>query len=103
MKVEQMINTRGNGAMNQFVITDGERTVFQSYQSTIIEVDNNKMIVKVFPDYNYSRTTGKHRNIFFTDYVGYSLRGLNTLKELEKAMKAGTYGEYKIETVKDVY
>jgi hypothetical protein len=101
MKVEQMINTRGNGAMNQFVITDGERIVFQSYQSTIIEIDNNKMIVKVFPDYNYSRTTGKHRNIFFSDYT--RLTGLNTLKELEKAMKAGTYNGYTIETVKDIY
>ena len=89
MRVEQMINSRGNGAMNQFVITDGARVVFQSYDSTIAEVDRENHTITIYPDYDYSRTTGKHRNIFFGDYVG--MWELATLAGLRQAMKNGLY------------
>ena len=39
VSVEQMINDRGNGAMNQFVIHDGNLLMFQSYSSLIAVVN----------------------------------------------------------------
>ena len=97
MKVEQMINNRGNGAMNQFVITDDERNIrtFQSYRSMIVTVDYDNAVITIGQDYNYSRTTGKHRNIFFSDYVG--MRELADLKALNKAIKDGCHGRFKVQ------
>ena len=94
MKVEQMENTRGNKVDNQFVIQDGEKIVFQSYNSLIVEVDFNKKAITIGPDYNYSTTTGKYRNLFFTDYV--YLPNLNTLRGLESALKEGSFGAWTI-------
>ena len=38
MLVSQFIGTKGNGIKNHFIITDGDRTAFQSYKSIICEV-----------------------------------------------------------------
>ena len=95
MKVEQMINSRGNGAMNQFVITDEGRIVFQSYSSTIADVDYTTHTIKIGTHWDYSNTTGKHRNIFFDSYV--NLPGLATKAGLLKAINAGEYEGWKIE------
>ena len=95
-KVEQMINDRGNGAMNQFILTVGNTIAFQSYDSTIAVVDRDEMTVTIFPDWDYSRTTGKHRNIFFMDYV--YIPELATKKGIEKAIKDGICGKWKILT-----
>ena len=84
MKVKNMTNARGNKVANQFIIESDNFTTFQSYNSTIIVIDYSKKIIYVHPDYNYSRTTGKYRNLFF-DYCG--LYELNTLAKLEKAIK----------------
>lgn len=94
MKVEQMINNRGNGAMNQFIITDTNKLVFQSYSSMIVEIDYTNNVITIGNDYNYSTTTGKHRNIFFNDYA--HMPELATLKGLEKAIKDGKYKEWTI-------
>ena len=94
MKVEQMINDRGNGAMNQFVITVGNTIAFQSYDSTIAVVDRDYKTVTIFPDWNYSKTTGKHRNIFFRDYANIS--ALATADGIRKALADGICGEWKI-------
>lgn len=97
MRVEQMINNNGNGAMNQFVIYgDNGEITFQSYKSMIATVDENNKILSIGDDYNYSVTTGKHRNIFFKDYVPYKLSGLADIKKLEKAIEDGCYNGYKI-------
>ena len=96
MKVEQMINNRGNGAMNQFVITGDRKIVFQSYNSMIAEVDYNNHRITIGRDYDYSNTTGKHRNIFFADYV--NLPELATLAGLRQAIKAGRLGVWEIVT-----
>ena len=94
MTVEQMINDRGNGAMNQFIISGEGRTIFQSYSSMIAELDYNTHTITIGKDYDYSTTTGKHRNIFFRDYAGMS--ELATLDGLRKAIKAGKYGTWTI-------
>ena len=91
-----MINTRGNGAMNQFVITVGNSIAFQSYDSTIAIVDRDKKTVLIFPDWDYSRTTGKHRNIFFMDYA--YIPALATKKGIEKALADGRCGDWEVLT-----
>lgn len=87
MKVEQMINDRGNGAVNQFVLTVGNTIAFQSYDSTIAVVDRDDKTVTIFPDWNYSKTTGKHRNIFFRDYA--NIPDLASADGIKKALKNG--------------
>lgn len=94
MKVEQMINDRGNGAMNQFVLRDGNKIVFQSYDSTIAEVDHEAKTIVLGKHWDYSVTTNKHRNIFFRDYV--YMPQLATKKALQNAINDGRFGGYTI-------
>lgn len=39
MKVRNLEGTRGNVVVNQFVIEEGRKTWFQSYDSIIVEID----------------------------------------------------------------
>ena len=64
MKVENIISEKGNVIPNQFIISNGNLKVFQSYQSTIITIDYATKSVYVGEDFDYSMTTGKYRNIF---------------------------------------
>lgn len=96
MTVENMISSRGNKVANQFVIRDDEngKTTFQSYESEIITVDRKNNVITVFPDYDYSRTTGKYRNLFFENYCYFP--DLATKKGLEYYMNLGVIGNYEI-------
>lgn len=87
VSVEQMINDRGNGAMNQFVIHDGDLLMFQSYSSLIAVVNYATKEIVLGSDWDYSVTTGKHRNIFFRDYA--NIPDLGTKKGIEYALKNG--------------
>jgi hypothetical protein len=79
MKVKQLINANGNPAPNQFVITDGEKQTFQSYETKIAEVERGQVALDSGA-LNYSKTTSKHLFIFL---------GMDR-KQIEKAIKAGT-------------
>ena len=94
MKVAQMINDRGNGATNQFVIEGDGKLVFQSYDSMIAELDFSTNTITIGRDYDYSKTTGKHRNIFFRDYA--FLPELATLDGLRKAIDEGHHEKWTI-------
>lgn len=94
MKVEQMINDRGNGAMNQFVISGEGKMIFQSYNSMIAKVDYNDKVITLGADWDYSVTTGKHRNIFFRDYARFN--ALTTKKGIEKAIEDGYCDGFKV-------
>jgi len=96
-KVEQMINDNDNPAANQFVIRFDNCLVFQSYDSLIAAVDYNKQEIILFPDWDYSRTTGKHRNIFFRDYAHF--RELTDKKCIEKYLQIGELHGFKIRRV----
>lgn len=89
MKVYNMKSAKGNTIANQFIIEDTDKKIFQSYDSTIAEIDYKNMEIIIYPDYNYSRTTGKYRNIFFEDYC--CMHEIATLCGLEKAIKDGFY------------
>ncbi len=96
MKVKNVINSRGNKVVNQFIITGKETyyvngkqwerpvEVFQSYKSTIAKkyYGCDKLFVELDKTYwDYSTTTGKYRNQFLGE----------TKKETEKKIKSGEY------------
>lgn len=87
VSVEQMINNNGNGAMNQFVIHDGDLLMFQSYNSLIAVVNRATNEIVLGSNWDYSNTTGKHRNIFFADYA--NIFALSTKKGIIDALKSG--------------
>ena len=81
MKVQNMVNNRGNTIPNQFIIQNNGRIYFQSYNS-IIACKNVSGKIELDKDYwDYSVTTGKYRNIFLGE----------TKKETEKKIKSGEY------------
>lgn len=59
----------GNPVANQFIIDDGNKITFQSYESTIAVIDYDNRTITIGSDWNYSMTTGKYRNAFFEEYV----------------------------------
>lgn len=63
MKVTNMMSPNGNFVPNQFIIKVKNGVLFQSYQ-TIIAFKRSDGKVFVDHDWNYSRTTGKYRNMF---------------------------------------
>ena len=94
-KVEQMINNNDNPAANQFVIYAEHKKIFQSYDSIIAIVDYEKKTVTLGEDWNYSKTTGKHRNIFFKDYA--NMPDLASPNGIRTALKNGLCNGWKIQ------
>lgn len=81
MQVTNMTSNKGNFIPNQFIIDDdnGNR-FFQSYNSIIVKISNGQ----IFLDesfWDYSKTTGKYRNLFLWE----------TKKETESKIKSGEY------------
>lgn len=79
--VENMTSHNGNKIPNQFIIRDGSRRIFKSYDSIIAVIENGKVILDS-QKWDYSTTTGKYRNIFLGD---------SSKKETEKKIKSGVY------------
>lgn len=80
MKVENMTSSKGNTIPNQFIVTDGSFSYFQSYNSIIAK----KKAGRVYLDkryWDYSVTTGKYRNMFLGE----------TKKETEAKIASGEY------------
>ena len=95
MKVYNMTSPRtGREIANQFIIEDGSRVVFQSYNSMIAEIDKRTRTIKIGADWDYSRTTGKYRNAFFNEYIP----SLDSEKAVRKALQTGCTedGFYKV-------
>lgn len=79
-KVEQFYNK------NQFLIKGQSGTTFQSYKSTIANIDKNGDLT-LFADWDYSHTTLKHLYLFIRDYfykLNYNTRDLLTDLEYSK-------------------
>ncbi len=87
MKIENMVSSSGNKVANQFIlkgyIHNGvEGVAFQSYDSIIaFESYKDGSVVLDEKYWDYSKTTGKYRNIFL----------METKAETEKKIKNGTY------------
>ena len=86
MKVKQLINSNGNATANQFVIEDGNKTIFQSYNSIICAYDWDEQKLTFGCDWDYSKTTMKHLNTFLGDYIPVALWGAENIR---KAIKKG--------------
>lgn len=66
MKVKNFKSRNGNAIPNQFIISDSEKIVFQSYNSVIaIKYNDGKIILG--KNWDYSVTTGKYRNMFLQE------------------------------------
>ena len=63
MKVSNMTSTKGKKVANQFIIRDGKRIIFQSYDSIIAVIECGRITLDKNL-WNCSRTTAKYRNIF---------------------------------------
>lgn len=83
IKVENMESNRGNKIANQFIIYTGKGRIFQSYNSLIAFRNTNGETFLDETFWDYSRTTGKYRNIFLNE-------DLKTTREKIK------YGKYKL-------
>ena len=79
-KTTNMISNKGNKIANQFIIYTTEGSIFQSYNSTIVKIDNGKTYLDI-NKWDYSKTTGKYRNIFLNE----------NKKQTEEKIKNGEY------------
>jgi hypothetical protein len=80
MKVEQMKGNNGP-VKNQFVIWSDDGVYFQSYNTVIAFKPFDAPIQLDKKYWNYSRTTGKYRNLFLGE----------SNQETEKKIANGTY------------
>lgn len=87
MRVYNIINNNFRAVPNQFIIEDGNKICFQSYDSMIATVDRDSKTITLGRNWNYSQTTSKHRNTFFSTYVNMS--DLSTTKGIQNALKNG--------------
>lgn len=76
MKAEQF-----NGAKNQFIIYGEDGVYFQSYNSIIVFRPFNGKIQLDKYYWDYSKTTGKYRNLFLGE----------TKKETQEKIDSGEY------------
>jgi len=79
-KVQNMTSNNGNKVANQFVIYTDTGSIFQSYNSTIVKLDSGKTYLDI-NKWDYSKTTGKYRNIFLNEKK----------KDTEEKIKSGQY------------
>lgn len=80
MKIRNIRNNSGNAVKNQFIIEDGNKRAFQSYNSVICVIENGCITLDSY-FWDFSQTTGKYRNIFLGE----------DKKETERKIKAGIY------------
>lgn len=67
--VENMTSNNGNDIPNQFIIYHENGRIFQSYNSIIVvsldsEIREEGVKYYLGDDWEYSKTTGKYRNLF---------------------------------------
>ena len=97
MKVQNMTSPRtGREVANQFIIRDSARTVFQSYSSMIACIDYKNKSIEIGSNWDYSVTTGKYRNQFFSN-EGWT--ELACKAGLEKAIKDGKIDDFIVKMV----
>ena len=85
MYISNMISNSGNAIPNQFVITEGNTSTFQSYTSTIATIDASDgppCAVTLDPEfYDYSKTTMK----YLARFLGHGIA------ETRSRIKRGEY------------
>ena len=92
MVVSQLINKQGKAVKNQFIISNGDVTTFQSYDSEIVEIIRKEGTIAFHPNYNFSVTTSKYRNKFLSDILDVNI----DTKTVDKMISDGTYNSFKV-------
>lgn len=87
-KVKNIINNNGNPAVNQFVITAGDKVFFQSYDSVIAMWSKSQRKLYITNKWDYSATTRKHFYIFLNAFT--AVRG--TRETVLQGLRDGTIG-----------
>ena len=95
MKVRNMTSANGNKIANQFIIEDEEKICFQSYNSMIVTIDYKNQTIIVGENWDYSKTTGKYRNLFMKDYTRFG-RDMGDKKGFEYYLNLGAIANYTI-------
>lgn len=89
-KVSNLVNDNNRATANQFVIGDGQQTVFQSYETVVACIKNGKVYVTkealepCCTESPSSVTTRKHLYIFLRDYAYLSIHSIRDLKAYVK-------------------
>ena len=81
LKVYNMTSPNGNKVANQFEIYTDKGKYFQSYRSIIAFVNNKGQVFLDDYYWDYSKTTGKYRNMFLGEGI----------VETRKKIKSGEY------------
>lgn len=105
MKVKNLEGGSGRAVVNQFVIEDDNRKVFQSYDSTIVEVKWHAGLceVNIGYDWDYSRTTSKYFKIFLMDEAGFTNEEVEQIKkELRKGCDTITIDRFAVHYCEDM-
>ena len=82
MKISNMYSSNGNKVPNQFIIENGSKTVFQSY-NTIVAIKENDNVVLDSNALEYSNTTLK--------YLKQFLNTDESKKSLYEKIESGSY------------
>ena len=82
MKVSNMYSNNGNRVPNQFIIDNGNKTLFQSYK-TIVAVKENGKVTLDSNALEYSNTTLK--------YLKQFLNTSDSKKQLQAKIESGFY------------
>ena len=69
LKVYNMTSPNGNKVANQFEIYTDKGKYFQSYRSIIVFISNKGQVYLDEYYWDYSRTTGKYRNMFLNEGI----------------------------------
>tara|TARA_Y100000593_G_scaffold94362_1_gene193068 strand:+ start:4968 stop:5234 length:267 start_codon:yes stop_codon:yes gene_type:complete len=84
MHVQNMTSKRGNSIPNQFEIRTKKGVYFQSYDSIIIFINNKGKVYLDSYYWDYSRTTGKYRNIFLGEDITETRRKIRSKEYILK-------------------
>ena len=90
MKVYNLEGKSGRAVANQFVIKDDNRKVFQSYDSTIIEIDRELQKITVGRDWDYSITTTRYLKQFLNEEMTWSSK---EVEEFKKKLRKSQYSD----------
>ena len=71
MKVENMINSRGNTIANQFLLYNGVGVTFQSYKSKIAEYEPQRLYL-IGSMWDYSVTTRRYFKQFINEETPFT-------------------------------
>ena len=88
-KVYNLKNSSGRGMVNQLVIKDGNKTTFQSYDSTIAILDEGNATLTIGKDWDYSATTRRWFYEFLRQNIGIVCKKANVEKMIANGHALG--------------